>query len=142
MTSTAKLTIDELSIDRPAGADLADQVVWRRNSEAVEKIRDDGSNYGRILVSLCVDGQYDIVEADTRQTSDIEALERAITAMQEIRDALVSSGHTSEGLCMATGDWGRCQSPTGHELPHDFPTEQQWRADFDALRPSRERVTA
>src|SRR5690242_11376519 len=92
MSITQKLEIDEFSINRPEGSDLAEEVVWRRNSEVVQKIRDNGENYGRILVSLCVDGQLDIVEADTMQTSDIEALERAIVAMQEVRDALVSFG--------------------------------------------------
>lgn len=129
MTTTTKLTVDGFSVDRPAGAHPADVVVWRRNGNAVQKVRDGGDDYGRFLVRLSVDGMYDIVEGYTHRTSEVEGLDRAITAMQEIRDRLVSLGHDSSGQCMMTDDWGRCKADTGHQGAHQFPTEEDWSLD-------------
>lgn len=129
MSAATKLTVDEFSIDREEGAQPAGVLVWRRNGTVVQKAHDSGDDYGRILVRLSVDGMYDIVEGYTHRTSELEALDRAITAMQEIRDRLVSLGHDSSGQCMATDDWGRCKADTRHEGAHQFPTEEEWSVD-------------
>lgn len=122
-TATGKLQIEEFTIDRPVGEYPADILVWRgaANADSAERAHDHCEDYGRILVRLSLDGQFDVVEAYTVRTSDIEALDRAIVAMQEVRDRLVTLGHDAGGDCMATGDGGRCKLPTGHDGPHKFP---------------------
>lgn len=127
---SGRFIVDEFSIDRQVGAQPADVVVWRRDGEHVQgAVRDATQDYGRVLVRLACDGTYDIVEGYTCQTSDVEALDRAIAAMQEVRDRLAALGHDPSGRCMMTADWGRCKADTGHESPHQFPTEAEWDAD-------------
>jgi hypothetical protein len=104
--------------------------VWRAGMEP-EDIR-GGSDEGQILVRIDVDGQVDIVYSDLRETGDVAAIDRAINALQRIRDGLATAyrGQNDPGVCLERGGWGRCRLMHGHEGEHRLPTEEEWQARY------------
>ncbi|MFA6298786.1 MAG: hypothetical protein WC642_06450 [Nocardioides sp.] len=113
------------------------QVTWE-NSASLLDCPGGGSDEGRLLFRLSVDGQMDVIYGDLGQTGDLAALDRAIAAMQHIRDGLADlyRGRNEPGRCLEQGDGGRCYGSHGHTDEHDFPSLAQARALMHARRPT------
>jgi hypothetical protein len=102
--------------------------------------RRGGTDYGALIVRIAVDGGHYDVQADFAQTDDITGLNRAIEALSAVRselEVLYAAGGRRPGRCLESGDWGRCTTTEGHEGDHVFPTEEDWRAEYDALSNAR-----
>jgi hypothetical protein len=121
--------VPHVSIDDLNFYDTEDrQVVWHAGAEL--KIPDGGTEKGKLMVCLDVDGQMDIVYADLGRSGDLASLDRAIAAMQHVRNGLAElyAGRNDVGTCFEWGDWGRCCRREGHDGVHRFPTEARWRS--------------
>jgi hypothetical protein len=102
--------------------------------------RDGGDDYGAVIVRINVDGSFDLVQADLGQTGDLTVLNRAIAALGDVRselEVLYAAGGRRPGRCLESGNWGRCTTIEGHGGDHVFPTEEEWRAEFNALAQAR-----
>lgn len=69
---------------------------------------------------LTVD-EFSIARPSGAQPADVEALARAVTALQEVRERLVPLGHDSTGRYMMTGDWGSLQGGHGARAAATVP---------------------
>lgn len=111
--------------DQPAQA-----VTWRDGStgdlETFLGRRRDGEDAAALLVRLGVDGMFDIVEHVVGRSDAVEVVERSIAALEHVRSVLAALPGRLKGQCMAQGDWGRCHLDTGHDLPHVFPSKEEW----------------
>jgi hypothetical protein len=99
------------------------QFVWANRGDVEMKFPDGGTDEATIAVRLDVDGQIDIVYAvELHQSGDLAALERAIAAMQRVRDGLADlyGGRGHPGRCFEQGDAGRCRGQHGHDGDHRF----------------------
>jgi hypothetical protein len=106
----------------------------------VEEFLRQADDYGAVIVRIGVDGHHDHGQADFAQTDDITGLNRAIEALSAVRselEVLYAAGGRRPGRCLESGDWGRCTTTEGHEGDHVFPTEEDWRAEYDALSNAR-----
>jgi hypothetical protein len=108
--------------------------------EVEEFVRRGGTDYGAVIVRINVDGSFDLVQADLGQTGDLTVLNRAIAALGDVRselEVLYAAGGRRPGRCLESGNWGRCTTIEGHGGDHVFPTEEEWRAEFNALAQAR-----
>lgn len=99
-----------------------------------------------ILVQLDVDGERNIVSADTGQFDVLRVLERTIESLSEVKaryEQMIPVDSRLPRRCMGQGDWGTCYSEDGHGGAHKFPTEAEWESiQLPPLPPRLKGVTS
>lgn len=95
----------------------------------------DGEYHSKILVSLGVDGMFEVVSADLQATGMAPALREAVAALTRLYDA-VRDVDLDPGRCIQYGEYGRCRARHGESCR--FPTEEEMNAELDHQARMRE----
>lgn len=94
--------------------------IWRAEPDFVASGGAGGEDAGQLLISLGVDGGYNIVDTNLMQTGTLTALNEAIVTLERLRDAIAELP-IEPGRCIKFGENGyRCNANDGE--PCEFPT--------------------
>lgn len=93
--------------------------IWRTEPDFVRSGGGGGEDAGQLLISLGVDGSYNIVDTNLMQTGTLTALNEAILTLERLRGAIAELP-VEPGRCIKYGDEGyRCLARHGE--PCEFP---------------------
>ncbi len=113
-----------------------------------------GNFYAAVMVRINEDNDHDIIYMEPNQSEPIQVLDRTIAQLTRARDQLAQMvpAEQRHGQCMEGGDWGRCKLSANHvegmreagwETPeHLFPTEEEWRAEYEVASVPMKRRSA
>jgi hypothetical protein len=95
--------------------------------------RKDSEDYGAVLVRVGIDGDWDGVYLDRRQSPDVAVMRpRPRRSAYRPRAAHERLARGQRWDLHGTRDWGRCRARDGHAGDHEFPTEAGGMADLEA----------
>ena len=125
--------IDEFEVDHGTEGNVT---TWHASKEwLTNEAKFDGEYTAKILISLGVDGMFEVVSADLQRTGMRVALSEAIDALTRLYDA-VRDVDLVMGQCIKHGDYGRCKAKQGD--PCEFPTEAEMNEALDRAQRLRE----